>query len=245
MKKCLILFFLILAKPLMSLYIGNPSTPALIYEGIVASDLIPVSARVGFEADFLFEKKFTFPNTGFKNSHVEGNFYLAQLILNFFDRLDLGISAGSSNMEFSSNFGSENISEKSETGYLVKAHGKLIIFNVKYITFGFDGNYILAKAKDSSFLDLAGSAWFRLRQWQASFSLSSKVGFFSPYLGGVYNNSRFKISESDSFSINGMEKDNLGVFLGLTFSTNSYFLINLEGQFYSETSFGINAQIRF
>ncbi len=244
MKKYLFLIVIFFVRSSYALYIGNPSTPSLIYEGVFVSDLIPISFRVGFEGDFLFEKKFTFPNTGYKESHIEGDFYLGQAIVNFFDRLDLGISAGVSQMEFFSNYASSHINEKSDFGYVVQAHGKLIIFNIKFITLAFDGRYLMAKAKDHLFLD-DEDAWFRLRQWQASMSLSTKLGFFSPYIGGAYNNSRFRISKVGSFSINGMEKENLGVFLGLTFSTNSYFLITFEGYLYSETSFGLNAQLRF
>jgi len=244
MRKFIFLIAIFFVKPSYGLYIGNPSTPAIIYEGIFISDLIPVSLRVGFEGDFLFEKKFTFSNTGYKESHVEGNFYLGQAVVNFFDRLDLGISAGSSQMEFISNYESAHLNEKSDSGYAIQAHGKLIIFNVKFVTLSFDGRYLMAKAKDHSFLD-DDDAWFRLRHWQASMSLSSKLGFFSPYIGGVYDSSRFRISKEGSFSINGIEKENLGIFLGLTFSTNSYFLVTFEGHLYSETSFGLNAQIRF
>jgi len=244
MKKYLFLIAIFFAGPSYALYIGNPSTPALIYEGVFVSDLIPISLRIGFEGDFLFEKKFTFPNTGYKESHIEGNFYLGELVVNFFERLDLGISAGGSQMGLFSTFEPSNKSEKSDFGYAIQAHGKLIIFNVKFVTLAFDGRYLMAKAKDCSFLD-SGDALFRFRQWQASMSLSTKLGFFSPYIGGVFDSSRFRISKEESFSINGIEKENLGVFLGLTFSTNSYFLITLEGHLYSETSFGLNAQLRF
>jgi len=244
MRKYLFLIAIFFVRTSCALYIGNPSTPSLIHEGIFVSDLIPISVRLGFEGDFLFEKKFTFPNTGYKESHVEGDFYLGQIIVNLFDRLDLGISAGGSQMEFFSTYDASHINEKSDFGYAIQAHGKLIIFNIKFITLAFDGRYLMAKSKDSLFLN-SGDAWFRLRQWQASMSLSTKLGFFSPYIGGVYDSSRFRISKDGSFSINGVEKENLGIFLGLTFSTNSYFLITFEGHLYSETSFGLNAQLRF
>jgi hypothetical protein len=244
MKKFLFLIFFFMGS-LSALYIGNPVTPAIIYEGIIISDLIPVSARLGFLGNFLLEKKFTFPNTAFKNSSIEGDFYLAQTTLNFFDRLDLSVSGGLSKVEFSSNFMSSDIKEKSDFGYALRAGAKLIIFHVKSVSLAFDGNYFLAKAKKAAFLDLNNNAWFRLQQWQASFSLSTELGYFSPYLGGVFNSSRFKINQINSFTINGVEKENLGVFMGLTFTTHSYFLINLEGQFYSETSFAINAELRF
>lgn len=228
-----------------ALSIGNPSSPSIIYEGMFLSDRIPISLRVGAEADFLFEKKLSFSNTSLKNNQVSGQFYMAEIIGNFFERLDVGIAGGGSILELESCTLGHELNEKSDLGYSLRVHGKLLVLQVHSVCLSFDGRYFLAKAKNDTFFGNDIPTWFRFQQWQASIAISTQLAFFSPYIGGVFNATHCKISPIGSYTVRGEEKEKLGVFLGLTLCNHNILFWNFEMQFFSEISLGVSAQVRF
>lgn len=223
---------------------GNFANPSLLQKGIALSDTLPIHIRLGAEAEVLKDKRLTF-NSLLNNSFIRARFYSGSFTLNIKDRLDLGFNAGTSRMDLKADFQTDRDLDKTDIGYVVKTFAKLIIFELKNTTLSFDARYIRSKGTTKEFLQTNQDATFLLKQWQVAAGITKNLGIFFPYLGGTFNDTQLKIKPNELRNIRGRQKEKLGLLVGLSITGHRYFLVNIEGQFFSETSFNISSEIRF
>lgn len=241
MIRALFVFF---SFPLWSLSVGNFENPSLLQKGIFLSDTLPVHLRVGAEAEVLKDKRLTFDSL-LNNSFIRARFYSGSFVLNIRDRLDLGMNVGTSRMDLKADFQTDRDLDKTDVGYVWKTFAKLIIFELKHTTFSFDARYVHSQGTTQEFLQTKDKATFVLKQWQIAAGITKNLGIFFPYLGGTFNDTKLKIKPNGLQKIRGEQKEKLGLLVGLTMTGHRYFFVNIEGQFFSETSFNVSSEIRF
>lgn len=257
------LLSLALSPLLIAAPVGNPAAPQLIEEGAFLSRDNWISARCGYEGDFVSDAqmKQTEESHGrvdcFQQSTNAGT-----LTIDFFDRVDIYGVLGSSRSEISWRFtdADEEIHQVqigTHYDFLWGVGTRIILHQWNCLTAGIAGSYRWARYDPSyvtwDALNVSASGthvdW---REWQAGLGLSYKIGLLTPYLGGKYSGARAKlgtfsvpIAENGSGNLHMKNRNSFGIFIGCTLTTGCYFMLNVEGQLIDEQGISISADLRF
>lgn len=151
------------------------------------------------------------------------------LIWNIKERSSIQIELGSGQYSWKLN----HLSGKSKGGLLWSGDAKLIVFQVKDLTFAIDAQY---------------GGWNHTgllsRYWQLGPAFTYKIGAFSPYVGCAVNRTRSKLSsQKGTFWLH--ERHHVGPFGGCSISNGDRYLVNLEWRGCFEDGATLSVQIRF
>lgn len=215
--------------------IGNPSTPALLEEGLFIPDQTWSSPQAAYEGDFLLEKKLkSQSDSGIEKAQLEGNSQLGELAWCIRERFLLQVELGTGAFKWRWNGSNLSFSEKVNGGLIYNGSAKLLILEVKETSIAVDGHV----GGWSGMKGNSGSAHFRY--WQFAVGLTQKIGMFAPYAGVAINQSRYKI---DQIYFRGEET--VGPFLGCSLTNGALIFLNLEWRGWFEEGLSLSGQIRF
>jgi len=257
MKKWLLL--LIFTQPLFALYMGSPSAPQVIEEGLFFSKENWFAVKVGYQRDWVFDR-------GLKAvSKVSGGLdtfeWIADqgvLTFNIIDRIELYTSAGAANFS-ASNRPRGGIRQEYQTrDQFTWGMGlRGILFELKGATFGFGGCYQRAhptiKWLTTNGVPVSPRPGSKLtyNEWQVGFGVSYQVEMFTPYLGVKYSNAsaRFKhlpigfLPNGRHFK--GKNRRKFGMAIGTTLSNGNRFAATVEARLIDEQSITLAAEVKF
>lgn len=129
-------------------------------------------------------------------------------------------------------------------GYL---EGQLVVFEVQDTTvavFGQVGGWQFLEGPVYESSNYAGTGDLEMRFWSTGAALSQKIGIFSPYLGIISMQSRWKLTGELLETRYFHQKYSIGPFLGTSIGTGPL-LLNLEWRGCVENGISLAGEIRF
>ena len=253
------MFFLssVLASP-----VGNPSFPELLSKGFCIPENSCVDFRLGYEGDFVGDARMkqTQESSG-RVDHFTQDTNSGTVTLNFFDRLDIYGVFGSTRICADWRFNPDDALKRAQlqTGYqflwAVGARG--VLYNWGKTTLGLGGRYS-ASNPHPSWIAINGTpepvngAHLQWDAWQVDLDLSYQIEIFIPYIGVKYLDARVKtgsfpeaIASNGSGSLHMRNRMPVGMIVGCTLSTGSYFMLNVEARLIDEEAATISGDLRF
>ena len=260
-----LIFFLvsIFSFSLFSMPVGNPSFPCAIEDGIFTTSASQISFRVGYEGDFISDRRLkqeTDPSKRINNLTQYLN--SALVTVNLLNRLDLFGSYGKAKLKADWIFEeSENVFSYIELetryGEAWSCGGNVILFEWGNTCFTVGGGYayknpkILWLSKNGEVFPIAHEN-FKFFEWQVSAGLSQKMDIFIPYICAKYSKAQAYVSNRDtvissdqSDSLKMKSKNNYGMALGCALLANKYFMLNVEVRLIDEEAFSIVGDFKF
>ncbi|MEI6242081.1 MAG: hypothetical protein WCP39_01590 [Chlamydiota bacterium] len=227
---------------------GHLFAPAINQKGIWIPDTYPVNARVGLEYTHIFDEKLVFSkeyrNASYFVNTIPGHSLLAFLTLNVKERVDLSFFGGELQLHPKVHYESNSFDIQGEKGFLWKAQGKAIIFEVKNTSVCLEAQYGRSSASVSS----VKRARLTYHEWEIGLGLAQKISFFIPYAGISFRNAVLRYSHP-SFGSRGhlrmMQDHKRGIFLGASVSPLPYFFLQIEGRLIHEKSIAGTLDVRF
>lgn len=258
-----------------ALPMGNPADPSLLTDGIYSfcdayddcnpcsSWLSGVSLRVGYQGDFVFNRKLKLHNgTTLTRARIMTNAGL--IFLNFCDRLDVYGQLGATNIDlegdgnaFSFSSGTSRLEVATETDFSWAVGAKAVLVEWCDFVLGADGRYFatsphLRREVLSGFETFHDSATLDYTEWQVALGLSYRVDdMFVPYVAVAWAVPRVKragiLPSFEGDYVNGPYKEQhyFGYLLGLTIVDCDKLSITGEVRLIDETAASVNAQVRF
>lgn len=260
MKKALV-FFLCYFTRIYSLYYGSPNLPDTAREGIFIPKDCFFGVKVGYQADYVFDKSLKIANPRSAKAIDVFNYYMQQGVFtfNFIDRFEAYGSMGAIQFHIEPRI-TQVVRQTYETGncFTWGLGGRAILFEFSKATLGLDFKYQAASPhiqwidQNGVPRESVGHTKLRYREWQIGLGLSYALEIFTPYIGAVYNqsSSEYKNLPRDllpdykrHFSVNSKKK--FGMALGTTLSTGTVFELDLEARMINETAVSAAANVRF
>lgn len=231
--------FLLLTFPLFGAYVGNPASPALMNTGFFSSSYPFFKFTSGYTYDYTENKRFVSSDDEASIKKFGLYSQLASFSLIFIERLQFFGTAGGSK---------ELVKEQPIYEMLLDVHtnyhlswsggAKIILFQWGQTFFSADFTYFAIPSSHKSYLkfldklDLPkGKQEFSLEEYQASFGLSSRFYFLTPYVGASYLKSKLHVN------INYHNDVNFGYFYGLTLSLTGRLHVNFERRLRDEFAY--------
>lgn len=256
MKK-LFLFLGICSFNLYAEPLSQPDAPSLLESGIWIPDTFFLNVRgaacVNYTVDQRLDPRGSLKQTSFSKAIISSENVSGSLILNLKERFDLYGSMGGGSFTFQ--FVDNNLlyKGKSETGLFWNIGATLTLFECYDSVFGVDVNYQEQTADTLYVLindvrDFSLNPEFCYKEFQINTGVSQKIGFFIPYGGVAYNQSRLKLDPFTMGSFNHIRlrsRNLVGIFFGVSLTQHELFFMNFEGRFINETTFSLSGQIRF
>jgi len=251
------ILFLLTMKFLYAVSVGNISIPSLLQEGVLFSDENWFNFRVGYEHSYIVDRKLRFAKRlqkqGFSMEKVKGQMNLASLALNIMERFDAYGKFGES--YYSPTFYQNNILYELQSSYGGYYYGgfRLVLWEVKDTSFGFEGGYGFFRSGTKFFyenqfpIDGVDFGFFS-REWYINAGASHKMGCFIPYFAVSVCDIKAKIKRTHFFNKKQLrldDREKTGYFLGVSFTRSSFFFLNAEAHFYNERSYSISGAMRF
>ncbi len=242
-----ILGFELFYLPLYSVFVGNPSCPSVLEEGLVIPDTDWSNVQGGFYLDFLIQKRLQ--SSKVNKAFLSGVSEMGSLTWSIRDRFNVQLVLGSGQFD-----------------WLYQRNGKVICGHLHGgLLWGGDAKLVLFQTKDTS-LALGGSAggwdWMDgavtqnerflvaraksiLRYWQVACAFTQQIACFFPYVGIAWNRTRFQVWDTGSSSVTMHAWHDLGPFGGCSLSNGNPFLLNLEWRGWFEEGVSLSFQLRF
>lgn len=257
---CFISFF---AVCLHGAPVGNPAAPHLMGKGLFIPQKCWVNIRLGYEGDFVSDGEMK--QTKMNSSELDKFTQITNAgsaTLTLLERLDLYGVFGSSRMCAKWRFTSmadfvRNAEMETKHAFLWAVGGRAILYSWGKWDLGFGGRYSTLHnglswiTIDGSHISTKGSR-SRWRQFQVNSGLSYHIDLFTPYIGAYYLNVRHSLQNFSSPIANKEERNNLfknsvpvGMYLGCSISSGSYFMLNIEGRVIAEEAFSVSGDFRF
>ena len=243
--------------------VGNPAFPKVLEEGFIFSPASKFSIRLGYEGNFVLDKKLKQKNNPVRDS----NFFSLYLnsgvaTLNLLNRLDLFGTYGKGKIE------ADWISEE-DTNVLyyldLKSNDqetwsygtKIIFFEWGKINFSAGGRQLFIEPEISSFTKegivySAEGSKIKYKEWQVDVGLSYKTTYLIPYFCAKYSKAKAEFlvdgAIGQSFGSNFLKmknKNQVGIAIGCTFSNNKFFMLNGEVRLFDEEAFTISGDVKF
>lgn len=250
MKFFSILFFFPLL--LSADWVGSPSLPAIVQEGLFLSDRSFASFRGGIDGAYAFNEKLKFGRKerkmGYHSLHVEGPSYLGVMVMNLRERVEFYLQPGT--VEFHAKFSKEinKYSRKSSFGFAGKAGARAIVIEIKDTTLGVDVHYRYFDGNSKkTYSFLADACSWSLKEWQIGVGISQKIRFLTPYAGIAIRQSKQKIPSlltGEKAHLRANQKHKNGPYLGVIMSRGSCVLLGIEYHLYHESSLTLSLQMR-
>ena len=246
----------------LSAPVGSPAAPSLIKEGFCIPCQSPLNVRAGYEGDFVADarlEQFAGGRGRVDNFNQQTN--AGTITLNIVNRLDLFALCGSSRTCADWRFTVEDITHRAQVETLYNClwgaglHANIFKSNCTYLSVG--GRYEQCPYDNLS-LTIDGivqpdaHTFLHWREWQFDVDVGYQIDIFVPYIGLKYSNVRVNIGDFDEpIANNGTGSDqfknrsDVGVFIGCSFSSGQYFMLNVEGRLIDEEGVTISGDFKF
>ena len=249
--------------PLHAAPVGNTAEPQVIQEGFLIPRDSWVNFRLGYEGDFVSDGRLkqvqegAGPVDNYSQTTNSGT-----VTLNFVERLDLFAVFGSSRTSAEWRFtNAQDIVHNAEMetfhDFLWAAGGRAILFQWGNCDLGCGGRYA-AVNNHPSWLTIDGvnasvaGASCDWKEWQVNLDVSYHIEILTPYVGVKYSNAQTRlgtfpteIAADGSGNNHFKNKTSVGVFVGCSFSTGKYFMLNVEGRLIDEEAVTVSGDFRF
>jgi hypothetical protein len=255
MKKLIAAFLCI--PSLYALYLGNPAEPQIIDEGFFISQDSLFSVKVGYQGDFVFDRKLR-AFDGATGRIDRFNIWMNQgvLTLNILDRFEAYASVGSITTSFWDRPHIDHQRREYETHDKWTAGGglKLIVMQWGNTVLGADGKlqygapHIKWATVDG--ISYATGARVVYREWQVGLAVSHTVDLFTPYIGATYSHVKGEV-EHLSHTVYPRShfkfrcRDHFGMAVGCSLSSGKKVDLNLEARMFSEQAVTGAANVKF
>ncbi len=257
MKKWLLLF--LLSPKLFALYMGNPSAPEIIDEGVFFCKENWFAVKAGYQRDWVFDRNMKAVSK--VSGRMDGFDVISDqgvLTINLFDRVELYGSAGAARFH-ATHRPTKGVRNEYETHdqftWGMGARGAFLIW--KGLSFGFDGTYQRAHptikwmTTNGAPVNPRSGSKLTYHEWQVGLGASYQVDFFIPYIGVKYSNAggRFKhlpfgfLPTGRHFKTKNRRK--FGMVLGTTLSNGNRFAATVEARLIDEQSITLAAEVKF
>jgi hypothetical protein len=225
---------------------SNPSSPRILQKGFFIPESSPVSVRVGYEGDFVFDAELK--GVDRSSQTVNGGTFT----FNIMDRFDafavLGASSLSLKWRFSNELDQVQAAQiDTSNAFLWAVGGRLFLWEWGNWGTGLLGRFTKAD-HPVSWLTIDGengstsSVHVDLRSWELNLGVSYHIDLFTPYLALNYLNTKARV---DFPSSDFRNEHPIGLNLGCTLSTGSYFFLNVEARVISEEAVTLSGDFRF
>lgn len=260
MRKALFACCLCLTR-LYGLYYGSPNLPDTAKEGIFIPKECWFGVKLGYQNDYVLDKSLKVANKLSAKKIEVFNYYLQQgvLTLNFVNRFEAYGSLGSMKFRIEPrNAGVIRQVYETKNEFAWGFGGRAILFEFSAAALGLDFKYqgcspaLRSISRNGIPRESVGGSYLRYREWQIGLGLSYALEMFTPYIGGIYTQSKgqYKHLPADllpdhkrHFSVNSKKK--FGMALGTTLSTGKGFELDLEARMINETALSAAANVRF
>ena len=236
------LFFVFCCISLCAAPIGNPDLPFLLQKGCFLADTNWSHPQCGYSRDYLWQKRFQSPHLSKISLRGISDMGLASWTIA--ERFSLQAQLGSGQFTWRMVRSGRALEGQLQGGLLWSGDAKLIIIDMKDTAFSADaqaGGWDWMDGPTTANALVTANNTSLLRYWQVALALTQKIGLFSPYLGMAVNRTRFKLVHLGYLHA----RHDLGPFVGCSFSSGSYFLLNCEWRGWFEEGFSLSAQVRF
>ncbi len=242
---------------------GNPATPYILKKGFFIPAECWANIRIGYEGDFIFDGKMEQKEEGDGDvDRYRQTVNSGIVTLNLLHRLDLysvfGSSRTSSHWRFKDGLGAIHNGEFETFHNLLWAVGfRSFLARWNRWGIGLGARYSSSHPHfrtftiDGTQAPLGGSLC-RWTEWQINLGASYHVHFFTPYVALNCMRARTKLALPSEAIGNGGAHTNhfqtsnpVGINIGCTLSTESYFLLNLEARLIDEEALSLSGEFRF
>jgi len=242
---------------------GNVAAPRVIEKGFFIPRNCKVSARAGYEGNFVFD--------GHMRQDVEGSGNVDRytqmvnagtITLNGADRLDVygvfGASQTCAEWRFADTANRiRNVHMETAHGFLWAVGARVVFFESGPWSLGLNGRYSSTQ-NHLQWLTIDGlnasvnGVTFDQSVWQLNLGAAYHIDLFTPYVAINYLNVRSSmgtmstaIAKQNSRSNHFENKMPVGLNLGCTLSTGKYFMLNVEARVVSEEAISLSGEFRF
>jgi hypothetical protein len=264
MKKILIFMGLLLGFNLVTAApSGNPSFPSVIKEGFFISPSVGFNFRLGYEGNFVSDRKLKQEIDSDKRINKFSHFLNSgTCTLTFLDRLDVFATYGKGYIkanwikeENENEFSYIEIETKDKIAWSVGT--KIIFFEWGDTSLSAGGSYSYTEP-NLSWYSIGPETFksvdnkIKYDQLQATLGISHKIDMFYPYIAAKYSKAKAElnikdvsIGDSGSNFLKMESKDLFGLVLGCSFSSEKYFMLNLEVSMIDEQAFSVSCDFKF
>jgi hypothetical protein len=258
-------FFIILiffANFLFALPSNNPSSPSIIKKGFFIPTSNWYSLRIGYEGDFVFDRRLIQKKSNQRVNNFKKYLNSAVLIFNVFNRLDILGIYGETRLK--SDWVIEegtNIYSYLEMETRYKRYWscgiKAIFFEWKNTSFSIGGRASYSKPEimwlsKNGEMSVLNKFHVKFYEWQADMGISHKIDIFFPYIALKYSRAKADFAIDDIIigpnfqtEIEMESKNKIGMALGLSLSSENFFLLNAEVRLFDEEALFISGNFRF
>lgn len=254
MAKLKFIFFLLFlsSSSLFALYTGNPAEPILLKKGIVS----PLNTLVTVTTGYLYTQVFNMdiipkeiPDEVSieKMGDTELFSNMASLGLIILKRLEVYGYLGTSkeNIDWTSKipFTSEKLDVKSHFAFSVGA--KAIMLQFGSTVFSLDFQYFTLPSTEKLIPRIVniympipiGKQYLKMNEWQIAGGVASKIGPFTPYIGGKYSHVRLKVKSTEGIpDLVFRRRHNYGMFVGASLNFSFLMSATFEARLFDETA---------
>ncbi len=248
-------FLLLLCATLRidALYQGNPALPAIIDKGLFLSDTSPITLRIGYQHDEIFDRQIEMRNGSKKRIHRFSQSYdQAMVTCDVMSRVELFGNLGG--MQLSLIEGSINREcARLHSRYQFTGGGgiRASIINWEKSTLGANVSFQWARPeieqREKRKVHFSSDERIQFSEWQVGGALGHQIKMFIPYIGVNYSKTRTSApptpltSERASFK----SRSYWGVALGCDLSTEDYFDLGFEVRLLAENSLTLRGDLQF
>ena len=241
---------------------GNPYLPEYPETGIFLPSDFPVGVKAGYQGGLVYERLMKIKGSSIstipKRENLVYHQNLAMVSMVLYDRVELytGLGAGQFYKE-----GPVDLSimhTMSHDNFVWEAGGRVLLIFWKGTAFGASAGYQGASPNMAwNTLNEAPTTTSHSKlnysQWQVALSLSHKLGFFSPYIGGTYSYVKYKISSpvytdllgGDDHTKTYENKQKISLVVGASITATEVINLDIEAKTFGEKSVTVAGCIRF
>jgi hypothetical protein len=215
----LLILLLFIPKPARALYNGNPAFLQLPEEGVYFAKEAWLSLRLGYEGDFVFDRKM--------NKHVHRFKILENLgvaTLGFSERVEVYGGLGSFSAKFHENNSGQQLVWKAGARVLVWQSGDTFLTA-----------HLGYQQASSVYREIAGGV-----------GIARKFDIFSPYIGVEASSAKAKIKKRSEINSSTLHsRTPVGFFFGCGLSPGTRVIVNVEARLIDEQAVTVSGDMRF
>ena len=243
--------------------IGNPAAPHVMRKGFFIPQKCWANICLGYEGDVVFDgqMKQAINNSSDLDKYTQIT-HGGSATITLLERMDLYGVFGSSRIGAKWRFKTpveqvHNAEMETKHAFLWAVGGRAILYSWGKWDFGFGGRYS-ASHNQISWLTIDGSnvstkgSRSRWREWQVNTGLSYHIDLFTPYIGAYLIGERHSLHNLGEPIASKSSRNNhfetrvpVGMYLGCSLSSGSYFMLNIEGRVIAEEALTISGDLRF
>ena len=263
MKKHLLgVLFLLVTFFLNASPVNNPAFPKLLDEGIFASSAFWISARCGYEGNFVSNSKLELTDYSRNVDYFKIIANTGTFTINFAKRCDIFGAAGAASIKSQwrtePGINSFNKLEALSKSDLTWSAGTKIIF-IEWVgtSISAGGRYFFTKPSLMSLSQNGAPISFsegnvRVSEWQVDLGISHKIDLFTPYIGAKYSRlnavlttSNGELSDNGANFVKMNNKNKYGMVLGVALTNGKIFMLNIEARLIDEEAATITGEFKF